>query len=37
MKHYARAKGDTIVQLHGTGPWTIEYLHPADDPRKGSR
>ncbi len=34
MKHYAWAKGETVVQLHGMGPWSIEYLDPADDPRK---
>ncbi len=34
MKHFAWARGETIVQLHGIGPWTIEYLDPADDPRK---
>ncbi len=33
MKHYAAAKGDTVVQLHGIGPWQINYLNPADDPR----
>lgn len=37
MKHYVWAKGDTIVQLHGTGPWTIEYVNPADDPRKANK
>jgi len=25
---------ETIIQLHGTGPWGIEYVHPEDDPRK---
>jgi quercetin dioxygenase-like cupin family protein len=34
MKHFAWARGETVVQLHGIGPWTIEYLNPADDPRK---
>jgi quercetin dioxygenase-like cupin family protein len=34
MKHFAWARGETIVQLHGIGPWTIEYINPADDPRK---
>ena len=34
MKHFAWARGETIVQLHGIGPWSIEYLDPADDPRK---
>lgn len=33
MKHFAWAKGDTVIQLHGLGPWTINYLDPADDPR----
>lgn len=33
MKHFAWAKGETIIQLHGIGPWTINYLNPADDPR----
>jgi hypothetical protein len=27
-------RGDTVVQLHGVGPWQINYLNPADDPRK---
>lgn len=34
MKHFAWAKGDTVLQLHGTGPWTITYVNPLDDPRK---
>jgi quercetin dioxygenase-like cupin family protein len=25
---------ETVLQLHGTGPWGITYLDPADDPRK---
>ncbi len=25
---------ETVIQLHGTGPWGIEYLNPAHDPRK---
>jgi len=33
MKHFAWAKGDTVLQLHGIGPWVITYLNPADDPR----
>ena len=24
---------ETVIQLHGNGPWGIEYLDPADDPR----
>ena len=34
MKHYVWARGETIVQFHGDGPWVIEYVNPADDPRK---
>jgi hypothetical protein len=24
---------ETVIQLHGMGPWGIEYIDPADDPR----
>ncbi len=24
---------ETIIQLHGTGPWGIVYINPEDDPR----
>ena len=24
---------ETVLQLHGVGPWGITYLNPADDPR----
>lgn len=37
MKHFARAKGTTVIQLHGTGPWSLSYVNPADDPRKRAR
>jgi quercetin dioxygenase-like cupin family protein len=33
MKHFGWAKGETVIQLHGTGPWSIQYLKPDDDPR----
>ena len=32
-RHYGGATGQTVIQLHGTGPWGIEYLNPEDDPR----
>ncbi len=31
--HYVWTKGETVVQLHGTGPWGIDYVNPEDDPR----
>jgi hypothetical protein len=34
MNHFAMAKGDTVIQLHGIGPWQINYVNPVDDPRK---
>jgi quercetin dioxygenase-like cupin family protein len=33
-RHFALAKGETIIQLHGTEPFEITYVNPADDPRK---
>jgi hypothetical protein len=33
MKHFVWVKGETIVQFHGMGPWSIQYLDPNDDPR----
>jgi anti-sigma factor ChrR (cupin superfamily) len=32
--HFAWTTGETVVQLHGTGPWGVTYLNPMDDPRK---
>lgn len=33
MKHFVWTKGETVVQFHGMGPWSIKYVNPADDPR----
>jgi len=33
MHHYAVARGETIVQVHGQGPFAITYVNPKDDPR----
>lgn len=33
MRHFAMAKGDTIIQIYGTGPFEINYVNAADDPR----
>ena len=34
MPHYAMAKGVTVVQVHGVGPFVVDYINPADDPSK---
>jgi rhodanese-related sulfurtransferase len=36
MKHFVWVNGETVVQFHGDGPWTINYVNPADDPRTAS-
>ncbi|MET0555328.1 MAG: cupin domain-containing protein [Vicinamibacteria bacterium] len=33
MRHYVIAVSETVVQVHGTGPFTLTYVNPADDPR----
>jgi hypothetical protein len=33
MKHFVWVKGETVVQFHGEGPWSINYVNPEDDPR----
>ncbi len=37
MKHTAWSEGETIIQLHGIGPWQINYVNPADDPRNAKK
>ncbi|HTL04676.1 MAG TPA: cupin domain-containing protein, partial [Gemmatimonadales bacterium] len=34
LHHFAMARGRTVVQVHGEGPFTITYVNPKDDPRK---
>jgi quercetin dioxygenase-like cupin family protein len=31
--HYAMAKGETVIQVHGIGPFILTYVNPGDDPR----
>lgn len=33
LAHFAHVEEETVVQLSSTGPWTINYINPADDPR----
>jgi len=37
VHHYAMSKGETVIQLHGTGPWEIKYVNTSDDPRHGAK
>jgi quercetin dioxygenase-like cupin family protein len=34
MRHFAWTTGETVIQLHGIGPWKINYVNASDDPRK---
>jgi quercetin dioxygenase-like cupin family protein len=34
MRHFAAARGETILQVHGIGPFEVNYVNAADDPRK---
>lgn len=36
VHHFAMAKGNTVIQLHGQGPWQIMYVNPADNPQKST-
>jgi quercetin dioxygenase-like cupin family protein len=33
-RHFVQAQGKTVVQIHGIGPWKINYVNPGDDPRQ---
>lgn len=37
VRHFALTKGQTVIQLHGVGPWGLVYVDPADDPRKKAK
>jgi quercetin dioxygenase-like cupin family protein len=32
--HFLWTDKEAVVQVHGVGPWGINYVNPADDPRK---
>src|SRR5262245_35459009 len=34
VRHFATTTGETIVQIHGAGPFVINYVNPSDDPSK---
>jgi hypothetical protein len=33
-RHFAFTKEAAVIQLHGMGPWGINYVNPKDDPRQ---
>jgi quercetin dioxygenase-like cupin family protein len=34
MNHYAWTTQESVIQVHGQGPFAITYVNPADDPSK---
>ena len=36
VHHFGLTSEETILQIHGVGPWGITYVNPADDPMKKS-
>jgi quercetin dioxygenase-like cupin family protein len=36
MRHFAMARTPATVQVHGTGPFVLNYVNEADDPRKSA-
>ena len=37
MHHWVYAEGETVIQVHGTGPFAITYVNAADDPRTAAK
>ncbi len=37
MTHFVWARGETVIQLHGMGPWSLTYADPKDDPRNAGK
>jgi len=33
VAHFAMVQEDSILQIHAVGPWRLDYVNPADDPR----
>jgi len=36
MRHYLKAKTDLVLEVHAMGPFVINYVNPADDPRSAA-
>jgi quercetin dioxygenase-like cupin family protein len=37
MPHYFLADDETVIQLNSTGPWSLTYVNPKDDPRQNTQ
>jgi quercetin dioxygenase-like cupin family protein len=35
--HFAYTKEETVIQVNAVGPWSLNYVNPADDPRKANK
>jgi hypothetical protein len=36
MHHSAAARGETLIEIHGNGPFDLHYLDAADDPSRAA-
>ncbi len=36
MSHFAKAQGETVVQINAQGPFVLIYIIPPDAPRQAS-
>lgn len=32
--HFVETREETVIQVHGVGPWGVKYVNPEDDPSK---
>jgi ChrR-like protein with cupin domain len=35
--HFAFTKEETVIQVNAMGPWALNYVNPADDPRNSKK
>ena len=35
--HFAFTKEETVIRVHGMGPFWVAYFNPADDPRNANK
>jgi quercetin dioxygenase-like cupin family protein len=36
MRHFGTFAPGTVIQIHGMGPFTLNFVNPADDPRNAA-